>query len=65
MKAPFDDPTGHRPMPNPDRILTTVLFTDIVDSTRRAADLGDGSWRDPLDLKLRACSTQVHASTRR
>jgi class 3 adenylate cyclase len=51
--GPFDDIeeflTGHRPAPNPDRILTTVLFTDIVDSTRRAADLGDQSWRDLLD----------------
>jgi len=41
--------TGSRPAPNPDRILTTVLFTDIVDSTRRAADLGDQRWRDLLD----------------
>lgn len=29
-----------------DRILATVLFTDIVDSTRRAADLGDRRWRE-------------------
>ena len=29
-----------------DRILATVLFTDIVDSTRRAAELGDRRWRD-------------------
>ncbi len=41
--------TGQRPAPNPDRILTTVLFTDIVDSTRRAADLGDQRWRELLD----------------
>jgi len=41
--------TGHRPAHDPDRILTTVLFTDIVDSTRRAADLGDQRWRDVLD----------------
>jgi class 3 adenylate cyclase len=41
--------TGHRRAPDPDRILTTVLFTDIVDSTRRAADLGDERWRDVLD----------------
>jgi class 3 adenylate cyclase len=51
--GPFDDIeeflTGQRPAPNPDRILTTVLFTDIVDSTRRAADLGDQHWRDLLD----------------
>jgi len=30
------------------RILTTVLFTDIVDSTKRAAELGDGRWRQLL-----------------
>ena len=32
-----------------DRVLTTVLFTDIVDSTTRAAELGDAAWRDELD----------------
>jgi class 3 adenylate cyclase len=30
----------------PDRVLATVLFTDIVDSTARAAELGDAAWRD-------------------
>ncbi|MDH3899869.1 MAG: adenylate/guanylate cyclase domain-containing protein [Gammaproteobacteria bacterium] len=32
-----------------DRILATVLFTDIVDSTRHAAELGDQQWRELLD----------------
>jgi class 3 adenylate cyclase len=32
----------------PDRILATVLFTDIVDSTARAAELGDRAWRQLL-----------------
>jgi class 3 adenylate cyclase len=32
-------------LPAPDRILSTVLLTDIVDSTRRAADVGDSEWR--------------------
>ncbi|HEY3186284.1 MAG TPA: adenylate/guanylate cyclase domain-containing protein [Solirubrobacteraceae bacterium] len=32
-----------------DRILATILFTDIVDSTRRAAALGDAGWRELLD----------------
>jgi class 3 adenylate cyclase len=27
-----------------DRVLATVLFTDIVDSTRRAAEMGDRDW---------------------
>ena len=30
--------------PEPDRVLATVLFTDIVASTKRAAELGDSSW---------------------
>jgi len=33
----------------PDRILATVLFTDIVDSTAKAAELGDKRWRGLLD----------------
>ena len=35
--------TGASPIVEPDRVLATVLFTDIVDSTRRAAELGDCS----------------------
>jgi class 3 adenylate cyclase len=41
--------TGHRSRPDPDRILATVLFTDIVDSTRLASSLGDQQWRKLLD----------------
>jgi class 3 adenylate cyclase len=41
--------TGHRHEPPSDRILATVLFTDIVDSTRRAAELGDRRWREMLE----------------
>jgi class 3 adenylate cyclase len=33
----------------PDRVLATVMFTDIVDSTVRAAELGDRRWRDLLE----------------
>jgi pimeloyl-ACP methyl ester carboxylesterase len=40
--------TGVRPAPQPDRMLSTVLFTDIVGSTGRAAALGDRRWRDLL-----------------
>ncbi|HVS67958.1 MAG TPA: alpha/beta fold hydrolase [Mycobacteriales bacterium] len=32
-----------------DRVLATVLFTDIVDSTRRASEMGDARWRSLLD----------------
>ncbi len=40
--------TGVRPAPERDRVLATVLFTDIVGSTERAADVGDRRWRDVL-----------------
>ena len=40
---------GERPATDVDRILTTVLFTDIVDSTTVAAQLGDQRWRALLD----------------
>ncbi len=36
--------TGARSVPEPDRVLASVLFTDIVDSTRRAAEVGDRAW---------------------
>jgi class 3 adenylate cyclase/pimeloyl-ACP methyl ester carboxylesterase len=41
--------TGVRPAPTARRALATVLFTDIVDSTRKAAQLGDREWRRLLD----------------
>ena len=41
--------TGVRPVPEIDRVLATVLFTDIVRSTERAAMLGDPAWRALLD----------------
>jgi class 3 adenylate cyclase len=41
--------TGQRHEGVPDRVLATVLFTDIVDSTRHAADVGDQRWRDLLE----------------
>ena len=41
--------TGTRTGADPDRMLTTMLFTDIVDSTGLAAKLGDRRWRDTLD----------------
>lgn len=40
--------TGRRPAPDPDRVLATVLFTDIVGSTQRAAAAGDRRWRELL-----------------
>jgi class 3 adenylate cyclase len=40
---------GARHSLEPTRVLATVLFTDIVGSTRRAAELGDRRWRELLD----------------
>ena len=40
--------TGARGAREPDRVLATVLFTDIVGSTDRAAELGDRGWRELL-----------------
>jgi class 3 adenylate cyclase len=41
--------TGRRPPPSVDRVLATVLFTDIVSSTQHASALGDRRWHDLLD----------------
>jgi class 3 adenylate cyclase len=41
--------TGARPHPALDRVLATVLFTDIVGSTQLAADLGDRRWQELLE----------------
>ena len=49
--------TGVRRGPEPDRVLATVLFTDVVGSTERAAELGDQRWQVLL--------AQHHALVRR
>ncbi|MGE0045293.1 MAG: alpha/beta fold hydrolase [Hyphomonadaceae bacterium] len=41
--------TGARAAPEPDRVLATVLYTDIVNSTAHAATMGDARWRGMLD----------------
>jgi pimeloyl-ACP methyl ester carboxylesterase len=41
--------TGQRQRPEPDRVLATVMFTDIVGSTQRAAEMGDSGWRGLRD----------------
>jgi class 3 adenylate cyclase len=40
--------TGMRPDPQPDRVLATILFTDIVNSTERLREVGDRAWADLL-----------------
>ena len=53
--------TGERPVIEVDRILTTVLFTDIVGSTEKAASLGDQRWASLLDSHDRTVrDTLVH-----
>jgi class 3 adenylate cyclase/dihydrofolate reductase len=42
-----------------DRVLATVLFTDIVESTARAAELGDREWRRLLDRHDEAARSEV------
>jgi pimeloyl-ACP methyl ester carboxylesterase len=41
--------TGVRHGPDLDRVLATVLFTDIVDATRKATEIGDRDWRNLLE----------------
>jgi class 3 adenylate cyclase len=68
--VPFIDPdqivdeieefvTGVRPAPDVDRVLATVMFTDIVGSTERAARLGDQAWGSLLDEHHRVIRAQL------
>ena len=45
--------TGVRHAPERDRVLATVLFIDMVNSTMKAAALGDRRWKDPVGELLR------------
>jgi class 3 adenylate cyclase len=49
--------TGVRPAPEPNRVLATVLFTDLVGSTERVRELGDHRWAELLE--------RHHAAVRR
>lgn len=51
--------TGHRVALTPDRVLATVLFTDIVGSTGRAAKMGDSHWRELLEVHNTVLRTQL------
>jgi len=51
--------TGTRSEPDVDRVLATVLFTDIVESTRRAVALGDRDWRELLNRHDEAIRRQL------
>jgi class 3 adenylate cyclase len=54
---PFMQEAATREAPEPDKVLATILFSDIVGSTARAAELGDAQWRQLL--------TEHHARVRR
>ncbi len=51
--------TGDRHLAPSDRLLATVLFTDIVNSTQQAAALGDQVWKQRLDAHDRAIDRQL------
>ncbi|HEY1826892.1 MAG TPA: adenylate/guanylate cyclase domain-containing protein [Acidimicrobiales bacterium] len=51
--------TGHKAPIESDRVLATVVFTDIVDSTGHATRLGDRQWRELLDRYDRAVSREL------
>jgi class 3 adenylate cyclase len=51
--------TGVSPEASTDRALATILFTDIVGSTERAAELGDRRWRNALETYLGLTRTIV------
>jgi class 3 adenylate cyclase len=52
--------TGARPALVVDRVLTTILFTDIVGSTERAVSLGDARWHELLDAHDQAVRQELH-----
>ena len=51
--------TGVRHAAEPDRVLATVLFTDIVDATRHAAQIGDRRWREVLQAHHAAVRAEL------
>jgi class 3 adenylate cyclase/pimeloyl-ACP methyl ester carboxylesterase len=51
--------TGQRHGSQPERMLATVLFTDMVDSTRLAAKIGDTAWRELLDRHDKVVRDQI------
>ncbi len=51
--------TGVRPVGFTDRVLSTVLYTDIVDSTARASAIGDAEWKTLLDRHDRLVEREI------
>ena len=57
--------TGHQPEVDDDRVLATVLFTDIVDSTHLATEIGDRNWHALLDAHDAVVRSQLARFRRR
>lgn len=55
--------TGQRAAPSANRVLATVLYTDLVGSTARAASLGDRGWRELLDAHDRVVREALLAAS--
>jgi class 3 adenylate cyclase len=51
--------TGIRRAPRSDRVLATILFTDIVGSSEQAARLGDAAWKDLLEAHERLLRSHI------
>jgi class 3 adenylate cyclase len=51
--------TGAGPAPRSERVLATILFTDIASSTAHAAELGDERWREVLDRHDAVVARQI------
>ncbi|MEW5862685.1 MAG: adenylate/guanylate cyclase domain-containing protein [Pseudomonadota bacterium] len=51
--------TGIRPAASIDRVLSTILFVDVVGSTERVASIGDARWRDLLGLFHQHVSQEI------
>jgi pimeloyl-ACP methyl ester carboxylesterase len=52
--------TGSRPRPVVERVLATVLFTDIVGSTQKLATLGDAAWKETLAAHDERAKAEIH-----
>ncbi len=52
--------TGERHAVEPDRVLVTVLFTDIVDSTKHATEMGDRRWRGLIESHDKMMHTEIN-----
>ncbi|MDX2468581.1 MAG: adenylate/guanylate cyclase domain-containing protein [Acidimicrobiia bacterium] len=52
--------TGHRVAVTPDRMLATLLFTDLAGSTNRVSQMGDSRWRELLETHNTVLRTQLN-----